>query len=398
MSTATSETPARGKRPRNRRELIVNAAAALFHQRGYPHVSMGDIAEAVAVGPSALYRHFPGKQVLLAEILRTRFASFSARVAGARAATDPMTALARASLEHRDFGVLWERESRHLDDATRRELLQGFPAVLADVERIVGAYRPGLSARDYEVLAWLATGVLMSPSFQRVVLPGDRMEQLLTTMLTAAVVAPRFADDLAPSNAGGAEPVAGSRREELLQAAIALFAERGYQDVGIEDIAAAAGLTATGIYRHFATKHEVLLAAMIRGAEWLRLDLNRAIARSGDPEESLRALVTSYVGLVMDHPDLISVLITETNHLPEAERRRILQEQRSYVAEWLRLLGAVHPDETQAEARCRAQAVFTLANSCARNQRLRERADLSQLLQQAAEGALGIPQRRSTTP
>ncbi len=61
--------PARGTRPANRRQLIIAAAADLFSRRGYAGVGMGDVAEAVAIGPSALYRHFRGKQDLLAAVV-----------------------------------------------------------------------------------------------------------------------------------------------------------------------------------------------------------------------------------------------------------------------------------------------------------------------------------------
>ena len=61
----TPAPPPRGTRPRNRRRLIVAAAAELFASRGYAQVSMADVADAVAVRPSALYRHFRGKDDLL---------------------------------------------------------------------------------------------------------------------------------------------------------------------------------------------------------------------------------------------------------------------------------------------------------------------------------------------
>ena len=61
--------PARGTRPPNRRQLIIDAATDLFCRKGYANVAMGDVAEAVAIGPSALYRHFRGKQDLLATVV-----------------------------------------------------------------------------------------------------------------------------------------------------------------------------------------------------------------------------------------------------------------------------------------------------------------------------------------
>src|SRR5580765_4982416 len=61
--------PARGTRPSNRRELIVSAATDLFAGNGFENVSMSKVADAVAVGPSALYRHVSGKDQLLTEVI-----------------------------------------------------------------------------------------------------------------------------------------------------------------------------------------------------------------------------------------------------------------------------------------------------------------------------------------
>jgi AcrR family transcriptional regulator len=52
------------------------------------------------------------------------------------------------------------------------------------------------------------------------------------------------------------------KREALLQAALALFAEQGYDDTTIEAIARRAGVAVGGFYQHFATKRQVLLVLM----------------------------------------------------------------------------------------------------------------------------------------
>ena len=56
----------------------------------------------------------------------------------------------------------------------------------------------------------------------------------------------------------------GLRREEILTAAAALFARRGFHGVTIDDIGAAAGLSGPGIYRHFPGK-EAMLSEMLLG-------------------------------------------------------------------------------------------------------------------------------------
>ncbi|MBB6348905.1 TetR family transcriptional regulator [Nonomuraea muscovyensis] len=65
MTTARTPTRNRG----NRRGEILAAAATLFAARGFHGVSIEDIGAAVGVSGPALYRHFSGKEALLAEML-----------------------------------------------------------------------------------------------------------------------------------------------------------------------------------------------------------------------------------------------------------------------------------------------------------------------------------------
>lgn len=53
-----------------------------------------------------------------------------------------------------------------------------------------------------------------------------------------------------------------SRRPELIQAAIAVFARRGYAESSVEDVAEEAGVVPTAIYYHFGTKDELLHEAL----------------------------------------------------------------------------------------------------------------------------------------
>src|SRR5258708_10793939 len=54
------------------------------------------------------------------------------------------------------------------------------------------------------------------------------------------------------------------KREALLEKALALFAERGYEQTSIEEIARAAGVAVGGFYQHFTSKRQILLVLMDR--------------------------------------------------------------------------------------------------------------------------------------
>lgn len=355
--------PPRGTRPRNRRQLIIEAAGELIHRDGYPHVAMTDIADAVAVRASALYRHFPGKQDLLAEVLVDQLTSLRRRL---EAGED----LAQAAIAHRRLGVLWLRETRNLEPARRGEIDDAIEALVGLLTPTVT--RPQPDPRSSELLAWCLLAVLISSSFHQIQLPGTGLVDLVRGLADAVQHVQVPSATARAEDESGLHPlVARSRREQILAAAITLFAERGYLAVGVEDIGAASGMAGTSIYRHFDTKADVLLAAMNRGAEWLRLDLNRTLAQARTPADGLRGLLDSYMRFVLDETDLLDVMLGETSHLPEAERDRIRQTQRDYIAEWVHLLEQVHPAESRDVARVRVQAALTSANTIARVRRLR---------------------------
>ncbi|HET8861891.1 MAG TPA: TetR/AcrR family transcriptional regulator [Solirubrobacterales bacterium] len=57
-----------------RREVIVNAAAVLFAERGYRGASIEEIARASGVTPPVVYEHFASKRELYRDLLERHFA------------------------------------------------------------------------------------------------------------------------------------------------------------------------------------------------------------------------------------------------------------------------------------------------------------------------------------
>jgi AcrR family transcriptional regulator len=53
----------------NRREQILDAAAELFAAKGFHGVSVGELGKACGITGPALYKHFPSKDAVLAEML-----------------------------------------------------------------------------------------------------------------------------------------------------------------------------------------------------------------------------------------------------------------------------------------------------------------------------------------
>ena len=99
---------------------------------------------------------------------------------------------------------------------------------------------------------------------------------------TAAASAPADAEPVAPKRSAGRPRAEGkqrdglSTRDEILEAAAALFTEQGYTDTTTRQIAAVVGIRQASLYYHFADKGSILSALLtgtvepaVHFAEWL---------------------------------------------------------------------------------------------------------------------------------
>ncbi|MBC3191284.1 TetR/AcrR family transcriptional regulator [Pseudonocardia sp. C8] len=372
MSTDTPpRTAAPRRRPRDRKQQILTAARDQFWSRGYHQVGMAELAAAVDIGASALYRHFRSKHDLLLAALDEDLTA-AERTVGLTGA-DVVDGLARVGLERRGFGLLWEREAGHLLPAERI-------AIWRRLRRLAEAVEAAVPAPDAANLrAWAALSVTNSPSHHRVALDQERFRRLLGEAAHACLAVslpdpPRPAP--VPRRAGrGLAPA--SRREALLAAALRLFAERGYPSVGLTDIGAATGIAGPSVYNHFPTKVDLLDAALRRGEERLWLGLHHVLARADDEASALRALVEDYTAFAHTDPRLVGVLHSELIHLPEERRAVFRTHQLEYVAEWVALLGIVRPDLDATECRVLVHAALAVVNGLARVRPLHRRPGLA---------------------
>lgn len=366
--------PAR-RRPRDRREQILRMASSLFVARGFGRTAMGDIAEAVGITPSALYRHFSSKHELLFDVV----------TAGVRPIVDAfdtlehapldvaLLALASVALDEHHAGVLWQRESRHM----RAEHVASVQADLARARAKAGEWirqlRPDVDEARADALARSVMAVLVSPSFHRIELSRTRYEELLVPLLRTVVSSDLPGAAIAHEGAtrhGSLLPA--SRREALLLVATQMFADAGFENVSMDDIARAMGMAGPSIYGHFSTKTDMLSASFARVTQTLFSHVAAAYRGGGDdPERTLWIIADSYIGFSWAHDDFIGILITESRHLPDDSRDAALRAQRDYLGEWRHLLRTARPGLSAVEAQVRVDTAVDLINELARVPHLR---------------------------
>jgi len=380
------DRPARGTRPANRRELILAAATELFASRGYEHVSIGDVAEAVSVGPSALYRHFSGKEQLLAEVVGDVADRFGALLVTPSDSEDALATIATFALDNRSHGVLREREARHLPPETRAAV---DARLRRERERFTTAVCPTRPREERAIVTTAVLAVLTSPSFHHLELPRPEYDILLTNLAQRVLDAqlPPLPKERVTKSTGLQR---ASTRGKLLAEAIRLFAERTYSSVSMEDVAASIGLAASSVYNHFPSKLEMLVTALNNGNGHLQLALDETLAAAQNPADALRDLVVSYSSFALGHPQLVDVLITEVRNLPPDESEAMLRAQRDYVDEWVQLLRQVDDGLDATSARVVVQAALTVINDLARVDQVRSRPDAEAVLAAMGRQVLAV--------
>lgn len=154
-----------------------------------------------------------------------------------------------------------------------------------------------------------------------------------------------------------------TRRDEILEIAVGLFAARGYHGVSMDDIGTAAGVTGPALYHHFAGKEAMLAAALEPVSEGLLHGGQACVADSADAQAAVRGLVDFHVEFALNNPAVIALHLHELDRLPEEPRRGIRRLQRQYVEVWVEVLTKVRPQLDAPEARVLAHAAFGLMNS-----------------------------------
>jgi AcrR family transcriptional regulator len=118
------------------------------------------------------------------------------------------------------------------------------------------------------------------------------------------------------------------RRQAVVQQAARVFAERGYDQTSIQDLAEAIGLAAGGIYHYIGSKEQLLIRICDQLMDPL-LDQAREVAASeADPEAQLRAIVRLWVAQVVEHRDHMRVFQQERHVIESGDQWRGVRSSR----------------------------------------------------------------------
>ncbi|AFM18271.1 transcriptional regulator [Mycolicibacterium chubuense NBB4] len=198
MTTADAASR-RSRAKSDRREQLIAAAEKLMAEHGYLAVRLEDIGAAAGVSGPAIYRHFPNKEALLAELLVGISARLLAGASDVVARTDDADAALEGLIDfHLDFAFgesdlirIQDRDLGSLPPAAKRQVRRAqrqYVEIWVDVLR---RRDPALSEAAARLMAHATFGLLNSTSHS--VKPGSTKaaeasaRTVLRTMTVAAL-------------------------------------------------------------------------------------------------------------------------------------------------------------------------------------------------------------------
>ncbi|HEX4883343.1 MAG TPA: TetR/AcrR family transcriptional regulator [Casimicrobiaceae bacterium] len=112
-----------------------------------------------------------------------------------------------------------------------------------------------------------------------------------------------------------------ARRDEILDVAAELFAERGYDAVSLADIAHAVGLSKATLYHYFDRKEAILGTIVVTTIRELNAFVDAAVAGIEPPEERLAVFLEAQADFFEQHQAWFQVLLTRFGSLTEPRLR-----------------------------------------------------------------------------
>ncbi|MDQ1737227.1 MAG: hypothetical protein QOH56_3478 [Pseudonocardiales bacterium] len=122
----------------------------------------------------------------------------------------------------------------------------------------------------------------------------------------------------------------GTTDSAIVDAARELFAEHGYRTTTMTDIGSAVGIRGPSLYKHIASKQELLATIMLGTMRALLRDQQAALAAGGDPGIRVRRMVEAHVRYHASHRQEAFVGNREIGSLTPENRTRVLTLRAEY--------------------------------------------------------------------
>lgn len=149
---------------------------------------------------------------------------------------------------------------------------------------------------------------------------------------------------------------------DILKVAAAIFAEKGYHQASMRDIAAATGISLSGLYYYFESKEELLFLIQDHCFGTILERLDRDLQGVADPLDRLRILVRNHLYFFVNNMREMKVLSHEAGALTSEYRQRVNAKKRRYTEVVMEILTGLGPAHSAVDLRVATFGLFGMMN------------------------------------
>lgn len=119
-------------------------------------------------------------------------------------------------------------------------------------------------------------------------------------------------------------------RQEIINAAIDMFYEFGYQKASLRDIADRVGVTQAAIYYHFRNKEEILYTIIEKFSNDIFFTIKSALSGKGTPVEKLREAICQHISSIKTEKKGAKIIIEDKKFL-SGELNKLVKEKEKVI-------------------------------------------------------------------
>lgn len=128
--------------------------------------------------------------------------------------------------------------------------------------------------------------------------------------------------------------MAAARQEDILLVATTIFAKLGYQNTDVQLVADKLGIGKGTIYRSFATKQDLFLAAVDRGLRRLKERMTEDTKDITDPIAYMKEKIRSYLAFFDENSELVELFIQERAEFKERPNQTYFENRKQSMEIW----------------------------------------------------------------
>jgi AcrR family transcriptional regulator len=151
-------------------------------------------------------------------------------------------------------------------------------------------------------------------------------------------------------------------RQDVIEAAGRLFADKGYHGTSMRDLGRELGLLGSSLYAHVESKQDLLVEVVEEGARLFHASAAAALAAGGSSSDQLRRLIAGHVGVVLDNPDVARTYLNEARMLDAEHRSRVIAARDGYEQAFRQvILDGVSDGSFRSDADPKLSSIFILS-------------------------------------